>query len=112
MNLYRIGSSISSGNIGEVGGTLLKTVASAGIYGVGRWTAEYTAMIGFNRCDIVPAADIGLQRAVQKCYKLSQRPSEDGIRKAVSTLVNDLQLQKHYVNPIGKIMIQNDQTYY
>tara|TARA_B100000315_G_C14596161_1_gene599734 strand:+ start:25422 stop:26291 length:870 start_codon:yes stop_codon:yes gene_type:complete len=52
-----------------------------GIYGVGRWTAEYTAMIGFNRCDIVPAADIGLQRAVQKCYGLSKRPTEDDVRK-------------------------------
>ena len=34
-NLGEIVSSISSGNIGEVGGTLLKTVASAGIYGIG-----------------------------------------------------------------------------
>lgn len=51
------------------------------IYGVGRWTAEYAAMIGFNRTDLVPAADIGLQKAVQRCYHLEERPTETQVRE-------------------------------
>ena len=51
------------------------------IYGVGRWTAEYSAMVGFNRKDIVPAADIGLMRAVQQCYHLHHRPMEEEVRE-------------------------------
>jgi len=50
------------------------------IYGVGRWTAEYVAMIGYNRCDISPAADLGLQKAVKLCYGLTHRPGEDEVR--------------------------------
>ena len=50
------------------------------IYGVGQWTAEYVAMVGYNRCDVIPAADIGLQRAVQLCYELSDRPGENEVR--------------------------------
>ncbi|MCH8012452.1 MAG: DNA-3-methyladenine glycosylase 2 family protein [Candidatus Marinimicrobia bacterium] len=51
------------------------------IYGVGKWTAEYAAMIGFNRTDLVPAADIGLQKAVQRCYHLEERPTETQVRE-------------------------------
>lgn len=50
------------------------------IHGVGRWTAEYAAMIGYGRVDVVPAADIGLQKAVQRCYRLDHRPTEAEVR--------------------------------
>ena len=50
------------------------------IHGVGRWTAEYAAMVGYGRVDIVPAADIGLQRAVQPCYGFDHRPTEAEVR--------------------------------
>ena len=50
------------------------------IYGVGRWTAEYVAMVGFNRCDSIPAADIGLQRAIKTCFGLPHRPGENEVR--------------------------------
>ncbi|MFQ6673529.1 MAG: DNA-3-methyladenine glycosylase family protein [Fidelibacterota bacterium] len=50
------------------------------IHGVGRWTAEYGAMLGYNRCDVVPAADIGLQRAIQRCYGWATRPEEKEVR--------------------------------
>ena len=59
-------------------GTLLEELIS--IYGVGRWTAEYAAMVGYGRADIVPAADIGLQKAVQRCYGLEHRPTEAEVR--------------------------------
>lgn len=55
--------------------------ALTSIYGVGRWTAEYAAMVGYARCDVIPAADIGLQRAVKRCYRLKERPDESQVRK-------------------------------
>lgn len=54
--------------------------ALMGILGVGRWTAEYVAMVGYARCDAIPAADIGLQRAVQLCYRMTERPTEAQVR--------------------------------
>ncbi|MCF7796725.1 MAG: DNA-3-methyladenine glycosylase [Lentisphaeria bacterium] len=49
--------------------------------GVGRWTAEYVGMMAFGRVDYLPAADIGLQRAVQQLYHLSKRPTEQEVRQ-------------------------------
>lgn len=48
--------------------------------GVGRWTAEYVGMMAFGRVDYLPAADIGLQRAIQLLYKLPERPTEAEVR--------------------------------
>ncbi len=49
--------------------------------GVGRWTAEYAAMMGLGLTDTLPAADIGLMRMVQQVYGLAERPTEDQVRK-------------------------------
>jgi len=49
--------------------------------GVGRWTAEYAAMMGLGLTDTLPAADIGLMRMVQRVYGLAERPTEDQVRK-------------------------------
>ncbi len=49
--------------------------------GVGRWTAEYAAMMGLGLIDTLPAADIGLMRMVQRVYGLAERPTEDQVRK-------------------------------
>ncbi|UCH63717.1 MAG: DNA-3-methyladenine glycosylase 2 family protein [Fidelibacterota bacterium] len=49
--------------------------------GVGRWTAEYAAMMGLGLNDTLPAADIGLMRMVQQVYGLAERPTEDLVRK-------------------------------
>ncbi len=51
-----------------------------GIYGIGRWTAEYSAMVGWGRLNTLPAADIGLMNALQKLYGLKERPDEARIR--------------------------------
>lgn len=48
--------------------------------GVGRWTAEYVGMMAFGRVDYLPAADIGLQRAIQQLYHLPERPTEAQVR--------------------------------
>ena len=50
------------------------------IRGVGRWTAEYVGMLAFGRLDYLPAADIGLQRAIQQLFQLSERPTEAQVR--------------------------------
>lgn len=49
--------------------------------GVGRWTAEYVGMMAFGRVDYLPAADIGLQRAIQQLYQLPKRPTEMEVRE-------------------------------
>ncbi len=51
------------------------------IHGVGRWTAEYVALIAYSRLNMLPAADIGLMNAVQKLYGLEHRPDEQELRK-------------------------------
>lgn len=51
-----------------------------GLRGVGRWTAEVTLMRGLGRTDVLPAADVGLQRAVGQIYGLPARPGESEVR--------------------------------
>jgi DNA-3-methyladenine glycosylase II len=48
--------------------------------GIGRWTIECFLLFGMGRQDVMPAADIGIQNAVQKLYGLPQRPREEEIR--------------------------------
>ena len=50
------------------------------IPGVGRWTAEIALMRGLGRPDVFPAADLGLQVAVQRLMKRADRPMEDELR--------------------------------
>ncbi|UOF90047.1 DNA-3-methyladenine glycosylase [Fodinisporobacter ferrooxydans] len=49
--------------------------------GIGRWTVECFLLFGMGKPDVLPAADIGVQNAVQKLYGLSQRPKEDKVRQ-------------------------------
>ncbi|MCH8328548.1 MAG: DNA-3-methyladenine glycosylase 2 family protein [Candidatus Marinimicrobia bacterium] len=48
--------------------------------GVGRWTAEYGAMMGLGITDTLPAADIALMRMVQRVANLPDRPTEPDVR--------------------------------
>ena len=48
--------------------------------GVGRWTAEYGAMMGLGITDTLPAADIALMRMVQRVANLPHRPTEQEVR--------------------------------
>ena len=48
--------------------------------GVGRWTAEYVLMRGLGARDELPAADIGLQTAAARLYRLDRRPTEPELR--------------------------------
>lgn len=48
--------------------------------GIGRWTVECFLLFGMGRPDVMPAADIGVQNAVQQLYGLEQRPKEEEVR--------------------------------
>lgn len=51
------------------------------IRGIGKWTVECLLIFGYGRQNVLPAADIGLRRAVQKVYQLNERPSEAKVRQ-------------------------------
>lgn len=43
--------------------------------GVGPWTAQYVGMRALGHLDCLPAADVGLQKAIQRFYGLRKLPS-------------------------------------
>lgn len=45
------------------------------IKGVGKWTAQMFLMFRLGRPDILPDGDLGIQKAVQKAYRLRKLPS-------------------------------------
>jgi DNA-3-methyladenine glycosylase II len=49
--------------------------------GIGRWTVECLLLFGMGRPDVLPAADIGVQNAVQRLYGLPSRPTEAMVRR-------------------------------
>lgn len=51
------------------------------IRGIGRWTIECLILFGLGRRDVMPAADIGVQNAIQKLYGCTERPNEERVRQ-------------------------------
>ncbi|PLT31899.1 DNA-3-methyladenine glycosylase family protein [Peribacillus deserti] len=47
------------------------------IRGIGRWTAENFLLFGLGRPNLFPMADIGIQNALKKLYKLEQKPTRE-----------------------------------
>ncbi len=47
------------------------------VRGIGRWTAEMFLMFSLGRVDVVPYDDLGLQKSVQRVYKLRALPSRE-----------------------------------
>ncbi len=45
--------------------------------GVGQWTAEMFLMFTLGRLDVFSTGDLGLQNAIIKLYKLSNKPSKE-----------------------------------
>jgi DNA-3-methyladenine glycosylase II len=43
--------------------------------GVGPWTAQYVGLRSLGHLDCLPAADVGLQKAIQRLYSLRKLPS-------------------------------------
>jgi len=46
------------------------------IHGVGQWTAEMQLMFTFNRKNIFPVADVGIQNAMRHLYKLDEEGND------------------------------------
>ena len=45
------------------------------VKGIGRWSAEMFLIFRLKRPDVLPLGDVGLQRAVQKVYRLRKPPT-------------------------------------
>jgi DNA-3-methyladenine glycosylase II len=51
------------------------------VKGVGVWTAQMFLMFRLGRLDVLPIADLGIQTAVQRAYKLRKRPTPAQVEK-------------------------------
>ncbi len=54
--------------------------ALTGINGIGRWTAEYVLIRALGFRDAIPAADVGLRKAIGRAYGLERAATEDEVR--------------------------------
>ena len=59
--------------------TLVETLTV--VKGVGRWTVEMLLIFRFGRPDVLPVADYGIQKAMQRAYGLRKLPKPDRMRK-------------------------------
>jgi len=51
------------------------------LHGIGRWTAEMFLIFVLTRLDIFPVDDLGLQKAIQRAYRLRRHPSAATMRR-------------------------------
>jgi 3-methyladenine DNA glycosylase/8-oxoguanine DNA glycosylase len=51
------------------------------VKGVGRWTAQMFLMFRLGRPDVLPELDLGIQKAIQRAYRLRKRPSPERVLK-------------------------------
>ena len=51
------------------------------VKGVGRWTAQMFLMFRLGRPDVLPELDLGIQKAVQRIYRLRKRPPPHRVLK-------------------------------
>lgn len=49
------------------------------VRGIGRWTAQMYLLFRLGRPDVLPSADLGLRKAVQKLLELRELPSEQTV---------------------------------
>ena len=49
--------------------------------GVGNWTAQYVGLRALGHLDCLPAADVGLQKAIQRFYRLRKQPTAARVEK-------------------------------
>ena len=47
------------------------------VKGIGRWTAEMFLIFSLNRADVIPLDDLGIKKAIQKLYSLSDLPTHE-----------------------------------
>ena len=51
------------------------------VKGIGRWTAEIFLMFRLGRLDVLPVADYGVQKAMQRAYRMRTLPKPDRMRR-------------------------------
>jgi DNA-3-methyladenine glycosylase II len=51
------------------------------VKGVGRWTAQMFLMFRLGRPDVLPELDLGIQKAIQRAYRLRRRPLPERVLK-------------------------------
>lgn len=51
------------------------------VKGVGTWTAQMFLMFRLGRLDVLPVLDLGIQKAVQRAYRLRKRPTVPRLEK-------------------------------
>ena len=56
-------------------------VALVKVKGIGRWTAQMFLMFRLGRPDVLPELDLGVQKAIQRAYRLRSLPKPDRVRK-------------------------------
>ncbi len=54
------------------------------VRGIGRWTAEMFLIFSLLRPDVLPVADLGLQKAIRVAYRNGRAISETGIHRVAS----------------------------
>jgi DNA-3-methyladenine glycosylase II len=51
------------------------------VKGVGRWTAQMFLMFRLGRPDVLPDRDLGIQKAIQRAYRLRKLPAPEKVLK-------------------------------
>ena len=51
------------------------------VKGIGRWTAQMFLMFRLGRPDVLPELDLGIQKAIQRAYRLRKRPLPERVLK-------------------------------
>ena len=51
------------------------------VKGIGRWTAQMFLMFRLGRPDVLPDLDLGIQKGIQKAYRLRKTPSPERVKK-------------------------------
>jgi len=51
------------------------------VKGIGRWTAQMFLMFRLGRPDVLPDLDLGVQKGIQKAYRLRKLPTPDRVKQ-------------------------------
>jgi len=51
------------------------------VKGIGRWTAQMFLMFRLGRPDVLPDLDLGVQKGIQRAYRLRKLPTPDRVKK-------------------------------
>ena len=65
-------------------GAVIETLCR--VRGIGPWTAQMHLMFALGRPDVMPAADLGIQKGVQKTYQLPGLPKPDQVMEMTDHL--------------------------